>query len=589
MVIDTVRGEMSTTRAFDRHAEVYRAVWGDDPSAQAMRRAVWSAADVVLPAGGRILDAGCGIGLDSEWLVESGRQVVAIDASAGMVAQTRARLPDVAVHHLPIQRLGGLSETFDGAISDFGVINCLDPTEAAAALADCLRPGAPVVVVPMPRLNPAWMLYRLLAGHPRDALSRLRRRVDVDVEGEAVSTRYLTLDELTAAFAPWFDLEHSEGLGVLMPPPGSGVSAAIADRMERLERPLRRLPLLRGIGDHLIVVFRRRGTHRPGGPLRRRRATGHARRTGQVRALRVLVLEVTQGCQSQCVSCDFRGPAGGEALTPARCGVLTEQAVSMGCTEVILTGGEPLLRPDIAAIFQHIRLAGAPICLLTNGLALARHAALVARWCRSVVVSLDGHTAEQYRRIRGVDGLGAVSAGVAALRVLAPGMPITARVTVTAQNAGSLTDIGLLAVEMGLSGVSYLAADTQSADAFGRTDAAALPGVDTAALRTELSNLRAALPAGFLTDSPAAIDRIWQKYAADAGQRSHAPPRCDAPYTSTVVGADLSIRPCFFLPPAASAADGLRSGLTAMAPRLAELDIEDHPTCARCVCWARLT
>ncbi len=581
---------MSTLRAFDRHASAYEAVWGLDPSARAMRRAVWSVADAVLPACGRILDAGCGIGLDAAWLLQSGRRVVAIDASAGMVAEARARLPGVPVHHTPLQAVGGLSETFDGALSDFGVINCLDPALAAAALADCLRPGAPAVVVPMPRLNPAWMLHRLLHGHPRAALSRLSRAVDVDVEGEAVPTRYLSMRELVLAFEPWFSLERCEGLGLLIPPPGSGASAAVVDRLERLERPLRRLPWLRGMGDHLIAVFRRREIPRPGGPLRRRRSTAMARRTGEVRALRVLVLEVTRGCQSRCMSCDFRGPAGGEALTPARCGELTAAAVSMGCGEVILTGGEPLLRSDIAEILRRIRLAGASICLLTNGLALSRHAALVARWCRAVVVSLDGHTPEAYRRIRGVDGLAAVSAGVAALRALTPGMPITARVTVTADNAGSLQAIGELAVGLGLTGISYLAADTDSDDAFGRSGPqSARPTLDVPALRAELAGLRDALPPGFLTDSPAAIDRIWQKYAADAGERAHRPPRCDAPYTSVVVGSDLSLRPCFFLPPAASAAAGLRSGLADLTPVLAGLDIENNPTCARCVCWARLT
>ena len=99
---------MSSSTAFDRHASVYQLVWGDDPSAQAMRRAVWRTADSVLPQGGRILDAGCGIGLDAAWLVDSGREVVAIDASAGMVAQARARLPGVDVHHLPLQHVGRL-------------------------------------------------------------------------------------------------------------------------------------------------------------------------------------------------------------------------------------------------------------------------------------------------------------------------------------------------------------------------------------------------------------------------------------------------------------------------------------------------
>ena len=346
---------------------------------------------------------------------------------------------------------------------------------------------------------------------------------------------------------------------------------------------------MRRIGDHLVVVFRRTTVHRPSGPLYRRWSTHQSSQTGHLRSLRVLVLEVTQGCQSRCISCDFRGPAGGEALTAERCGQLAAQAVSMGCQEIILTGGEPLLRTDIAEVFRQIRLAGAPICLLTNGLALARHADLVARWCRSVVISLDGHTPERYREIRGVDGMPAIAAGVSAVRAQAPGLSITARVTVSAANAGTLQAIGEKAVQLGLDGVSYLAANTDSADAFGRSAPAALPLVDVEALREEVEGLRAALPSGFLLDSPAAIRRIWQKYAADAGERKHTAPRCDAPYTSVVVGADLQLRPCFFLPSSASAADGLHTGVTAMAPQRAALDIETDPTCARCVCWARLT
>ena len=143
--------------------------------------------------------------------MQTGRSVVAIDASAGMVAQTRARLPEVDVHHLPLQHADRLPGVFDGAISDFGVINCLDPSAAAAALAGCLAPGAPAVVVPMPRINPAWMLHRLVRGQPGAALSRLRAQVDVDVEGIAVPTWYRSTSELITAFSPWFTLEHHRG------------------------------------------------------------------------------------------------------------------------------------------------------------------------------------------------------------------------------------------------------------------------------------------------------------------------------------------------------------------------------------------
>ena len=59
----------------------------------------------------------------------------------------------------------------------------------------------------------------------------------------------------------------------------------------------------------------------------------------------VLVLELTHGCNSRCLGCDHRGPAGGETLDALRCGALAREARSMGARQVLLTGGEPLLRP----------------------------------------------------------------------------------------------------------------------------------------------------------------------------------------------------------------------------------------------------
>ena len=47
-----------------------------------------------LPAGGRILDAGGGVGRDVVALVDRGYQVVAFDASAEMVRLSRARAAD---------------------------------------------------------------------------------------------------------------------------------------------------------------------------------------------------------------------------------------------------------------------------------------------------------------------------------------------------------------------------------------------------------------------------------------------------------------------------------------------------------------
>lgn len=581
------------TSAFNDHAEHYDALWGQDPVARRMRTTVQEVVRRHVPRGARVLDGGCGVGLDARWLLRDGYEVVAIDASAGMVAAARQNAPGVDARVLPLEDVGCLAPEgpFDGALLDFGVLNLVELAPAAEGLARSLRPGACVVAVPMPRLAPTFVLGLLRHGRVRTALGRLRAERDIAVEGVPVRTRYLGSRALLDAFAPWFEPVERLGMGFLMPAPGSRASAARLALTERVERRLRGLPVLREMGDHLVVVMRRRPETlgRPPsadvGPLSRRLRTRKARRTGQLTRLHTVIFELTQGCQSRCVGCGFRGPAGGEALTASRVGELAREAAAMGAERALLTGGEPLLRPDLEEVLEVICAAGLAPCLLTNGLALARHAAVVGKACPEVIVSLDGHDASSYRQARGVDGFAAVGRGIAALRAAAPAVRIGARVTVGPGNAGQLFQIAEAARELGCDTVSFLAMDVDNIEAFGeRTAVPSRPGAT--ALREELAALRAALPDDVLVDSPYALDRIW-KLAAGDGEAA-APP-CDAPFTTALVGSDLSLRPCFFLPPHGSAADGLQAGLARAAPELRALDQTTEPACRSCVCWARLT
>lgn len=584
---------------FDPHAARYGQAWGEDPVAERMRAQVLLCLAEHVPVGSTVLDAGCGIGLDALALLERGYRVVAIDRSEGMVHAAVAR--GVPARLLPVERAAEVGPV-DAALLDFGVINCLDLGAAAQALAGAVRPGGTLVLVPMPRINPAWMLRELLRLRPRGAWQRASPWVDVPVEGGHVRTRYWSAAELVAALSPWFERLEQEGLGVLLPPPGSRLAETSAvSLLSTIEGRLRSFPLVREVGDHLLLVLRRGDrpavdlpatppAHRALRPLQARLETRRAAATGEVRRLRVLVLHLTNGCNSACQSCDFRGPAGEVALTAEVAGALSREARALGCGEALLTGGEPLLRPDIEAVMQQVRLAGLRITLLSNGLALARHAGAVVRWCDEVVISLDGHDAESYRRIRGVDGLQAVERGIAGLRRLAPGLPIRARVTVSRLNQGTLLAIGQTAVRLGFSGISYLAAQ-EGGDAFGRVAAGGAEGggevplrPEPEALQAELAGLRAALPAGFLLDSDYALERIG---GLAAGRRRS--PACDAPYTSVVVQPDLSLRPCFFLDGAgADARLGLRAGLRQLGGRLQALDVASEPTCQGCVCWAKL-
>jgi ubiquinone/menaquinone biosynthesis C-methylase UbiE len=73
------------------------------------------------PPGGRILDAACGTGKYFGMILDASRQLVGTDQSAGMLAQARAKYPDVVVHKVGLQEL-----SFD---AEFDAVMCVDAME----------------------------------------------------------------------------------------------------------------------------------------------------------------------------------------------------------------------------------------------------------------------------------------------------------------------------------------------------------------------------------------------------------------------------------------------------------------------------
>lgn len=307
--------------------------------------------------------------------------------------------------------------------------------------------------------------------------------------------------------------------------------------------------------------------------LRRRLLGSALQATGRFRP-ELLVLDLTHACNSRCGGCAFRDPEPGE-LSADRWIALAREGLALGFREIMVTGGEPLLHPDISVLLPVLG-ALMPVSLISNGLALGRHASLVRDHVRALYVSLDGADDETYARIRGVRGLSAVLRGVAEVSAK---VETHARVTVWEDNVSQLLAIADLAQRSGFHAVSYLAPDTTS-QGFGDREGARLrpPRPDQReVLRQQVEALRAH---PLLRQSMYSLDRL---VTLIYGQPEA--PRCLAPWTAGLVLPDGRWSHCFFLETDVNTRDGLAEAIRQSREARRELKVDSNPTCQRCVCW----
>ena len=117
-------------------------------------------------------------------------------------------------------------------------------------------------------------------------------------------------------------------------------------------------------------------------------------------------LDLTARCNLNCRHCYINLPAGNPAakateLTLAEIEHIAGQAVSMGALWCLLSGGEPLLRPDFADIYLMLKRLGLLVSVFTNAtLVTPEHVALFKRYPpRAIEVTVYGVTRQTYEAV----------------------------------------------------------------------------------------------------------------------------------------------------------------------------------------------
>ena len=135
------------------------------------------------------------------------------------------------------------------------------------------------------------------------------------------------------------------------------MNSILVKKLARHSKRLRYLPLRRNIYYMAQVIysesFRRRGIGLFGP--------------------RLIELTLTNRCQCKCIHCCDKADvpvSHCDELTTDEVFTLLEQAVSLGCSEVCFTGGEPTMREDLLELIAHARKVRLIPKMNTNGLLL---------------------------------------------------------------------------------------------------------------------------------------------------------------------------------------------------------------------------
>lgn len=281
----------SDPAVFDSLAAAYDESFTATDLGHILRARVWRHLAKHYRSGQYILDLACGTGEDALWLAGRGLRVTALDGSAEMVRMTAKKVDSqglggqINVIHRSIQEFSleptavsipaaksnsqpsGASTNppgddgdflFDGALSNFGGLNVLENlAPVASSLAEVIKPGGRLILVPMGKICPWELGWYVAHGRPKTAFRRFGHSPSAKIAGSVIPVWYPTPGLIAREFEPMFRLIHVESLGLFLPPSYLKhlvrSSPSLFRTLNSLEMKIGRWT--RGWGDHYIAVL----------------------------------------------------------------------------------------------------------------------------------------------------------------------------------------------------------------------------------------------------------------------------------------------------------------------------------------------
>jgi SAM-dependent methyltransferase len=241
------------------------------------RRRIQRQFEAAFAPAARLLEIGAGTGTEAARLVsERGCRIALTDVSPRLLERAAAKVAAtrndavIGVHRMPARAVHDLTAvygfaSFDGAYSSHGPLNCeasLDPV--ARGLAALVRPGGALVLSVINRWCPVEVAWFAWHRQWREAARRWRGPVLATAYpggAKDVMTWYYSRSDIERAFSADFRVEYVEALPLLWPPTYLDFLVTRFEATFRALEPVElwaaRQPVLRGLGDHVLMRLRR--------------------------------------------------------------------------------------------------------------------------------------------------------------------------------------------------------------------------------------------------------------------------------------------------------------------------------------------
>jgi len=166
---------------------------------------------------------------------------------------------------------------------------------------------------------------------------------------------------------------------------------------------------------------------------------------------RLIAFEVTRRCRYHCRHCRANaGPQGASELTTQQCKKIIAAIAKFTKPVLIITGGEPMERPDLFEIIKYAKEKGLRVVMATCGYLLDDKSIVQLKKAgvSALSLSIDGASSETHDRFR--DSPGAFDTALRAAEIARKNkMPFQINTTLSKINAGEIIGIAHLAKRLG--------------------------------------------------------------------------------------------------------------------------------------------